>query len=75
MTGRHATVTVSKPRTVRRTAALLRFPVQRRFLRARVAAAFRQANGRDEQTAYAVTKKWYRSSGGEWTRGLSEGGI
>lgn len=73
MTARHATVTVGIPRTVRRAAALLRFPVQRRFLRARVAAAFRQANGRDEQTAYAVTKEWYRSSGGEWTRGLSEG--
>lgn len=75
MTARHATVTVAKPRTVRRVAALLRFPVQRRFLRARVVAAFRQANGRDEKAAYGVTKKWYRSSGGEWTRGLTEGGI
>jgi hypothetical protein len=74
MTAKHATVTVGKPRTVQRTAALLRFPVQRRFLRARVAAAFRQANGRDERNAYAVTKEWYRSSGSEWTRGLSEGG-
>lgn len=74
MTAKHATVTVDKPRTVRRAAALLRFPVQRRFLRARVVTAFRQANGRDEQTAYALTKEWYRSSGGEWTRGLSEGG-
>lgn len=75
MTARHATVTVAKPRTVRQVAALLRFPVQRRFLRARVVAAFRQANGRDEKTAYAVTKEWYRSSDGEWTRGLTEAGI
>jgi len=65
---------VGKPRTAKRAAALLRFPVQRRFLRARVIAAFRQANGRDEKSAYAVSKEWYRSSGGEWTRRLSEGG-
>jgi hypothetical protein len=75
MTARHATLTVDKPRTVKRAASLLRFPVQRRFLRARVVAAFRQANGRDEKIAYAVTKEWYRSSGSEWTRGLSEGAI
>lgn len=75
MTVRHAALTVDKPRTVRRAAALLHFPVQWRFLRARVVAAFRQANGRDEKTAYAVTKEWYRSSGGEWTRGLTEGGT
>lgn len=75
MAAKNAALTVDKPRIVRRAATLLCFPVQRRFLRARVVAAFRQADGRDEKTAYAVTKDWYRSSGGEWTRGLSEGGI
>ena len=75
MSAKHATLTTGKPKTVRRVAALLRFPVQRRFLRARVVAAFRQANDRDEQSAYAMTKEWYRSSGSDWTRGLSEGAI
>lgn len=74
MIAKPAALSVGKPRTAKRAAALLRFPMQRRFLRARVVAAFRQANGRDEKSTYAVTKEWYRSSGGAWTRRLSEGG-
>lgn len=60
------------------TVAPLPLEVPRRSvlsLRARVAAVFQEANGRDEKTAYARTKEWYRSSGGEWTRGLSERSI
>ena len=43
-----------------------------RNLRARVAAAFRDlARGVAEQTARDRTNAFYRSSGTEWTRGLS----
>lgn len=74
MTAIPATVVLDNAETVRRAPAPLHLPVQRRpepSLRARVVAAFRDANGRDEKTAYARTKEWYRASGGEWTRGLS----
>ena len=37
-------------------------------VRAQVVAAFRKIrNGIDDKAVYAVTKDWYRSSGGEWT--------
>ena len=41
-------------------------------LRARIAAAFRKiARGVDERTAYARTRRFYRSSGAAWARALS----
>lgn len=40
--------------------------------RAQLLAAFRRIGaGVDEKTAQARTLVWYRSSGGDWTRGLS----
>ena len=40
--------------------------------RTQVVAVFREiGNGRDEKTAYKVTKDWYRWSGGDWTNYLS----
>lgn len=74
MTAIPATVVLDNPETAKRAATPLHLPVQRRTelsLRARVAAAFREGNGRDESTAYGRTKEWYCASGGEWTRGLS----
>lgn len=52
--------------------AQLRSAVQKQRLRAQVVAAFRKIrNGIDDKAVYAITKDWYRSSGGEWTLGLS----
>jgi hypothetical protein len=41
-------------------------------IRAQVAASFRKVrNGIDDKAVYAITKDWYRSSGGAWTLCLS----
>ncbi|MDX1487867.1 MAG: hypothetical protein R3268_06690 [Acidiferrobacterales bacterium] len=60
---------------VRQAATRLRFRVQRRrgmSLRTQVAAAFRAIrDGIDDKAVYAITKDWYRSSGGDWTLCLS----
>lgn len=60
---------------VRQTAARFRFRVPSRrgmTLRAQVATAFRAIrNGIDDKAVYAITKDWYRSSGGNWTLCLS----
>jgi hypothetical protein len=41
-------------------------------IRAQVVAPFRTVrNGIDDKAVYAITKDWYRSSGGEWTLCLS----
>jgi len=66
---------IGKLATARRTATLVRFPHQRRrgsSLRSQVAAAFKNiGKGVDAKIAYERTKDFYRSSGADWTRGLS----
>lgn len=61
-TGRHDT----------RTARIRRSRRPRSTPRMRVAEAFRaMAHGADPRTAFAQTKAFYRTGGGDWTRALT----
>lgn len=45
---------------------------QRQNVRTQVVAAFRKIRyGISDKAVYAITKDWYRSSGGAWTLCLS----
>lgn len=57
---------------VKEAIARFRFAVPRQSLREQVVAAFRPVrNGINDKAVYAITKDWYRSSGGDWTLCLS----
>ena len=61
-TGRHDT----------RTAPIRRSRIPRSTPRMHVAEAFRaMAHGADPRTAFARTKAFYRTGGGDWTRALT----
>lgn len=70
------TIQARADRAIRRQArrphaAARRNASQPRSLRARVAAAFRQAaHGAEDKGAYAATVAFYRATGHDWTRQL-----